>query len=139
MINGLRIKWGKIDNWIKRTMLVIGFIGALTPIYFGIRDIVKSNILWYFDTTEELIEQWQVSMGVFESLLERVTGDFYVVFDDGVNRDAMIFKANYGDYFVFINDPILGTIVFSAYYNEPRSTWYFYSFGDNPYTIVYSK
>lgn len=140
MTNGLKTKWAKIDKWAKRILTIAAVIGAMTPIYFWGKDVLEDKLFWYFSSTKEMIQQWQVNMGLFESLLHRVDdNEYFIVLSDGVKRDAIIFESNTGHTFLFVEDEFLGTIVYACYFNNIRGIWYFYSFEDNPYTLIYKK
>jgi len=140
-IGRVKAAWANSGLIAKQIMFVIAFVGATTPGWVKLKNYVDDNLLWYFKATDAMVKQWRVRNGIDEALLDRINAgkEYFVVFSDGVKRSAVLFQTAEGEAFVFIDDSILGNIVYAAYYNESRTLWYFYSFEDDPYTIIYEK
>lgn len=137
----IRVIWENANDWAKRLVVILGLFAGLAPAWLYIKDVLDKNILWYFKATESMMQQWRVRNGIDEALMIPINTNYelYTVLSDGVKRDAFLFTTDYGESFVYIDDKMLGSLVFSAYYNEARAFWYFYSFEDDPYTIIYKK
>ena len=142
------ISWFKrvsneLTDFMKKFMFIVGFSAIATPVVYKLVAIYDDNVGVYFKETGKIVKYWRVNMGMFEAVLDRVNTDhvYYVKMADDKERDAILMRT--GDtppeHFVFIEDPLLGTIAFAAYYNTGRDTWYFYSFDEEPFTLIHER
>jgi len=144
----IRVIWENANDWAKRLVVILGLFAGLTPAWLYFKQVMDDNILWYFRATKELMQYHKVSSSIDEALLIRVNKDsrYYIVLDDGVSREAMLYKvpmgilANYEEpeYFVFFNHAYLGNVALAAYYKPGRDEWYCYYFNGD-YEIIYKK
>lgn len=133
--------WSFLKTWGTRFGIVAAIIGSGTVIYTFTKSQVVSRLQQPLINLNSLIDAHDVTMGLFMDLMDRLekNKELFVVFDDGVKREAMIFATAEKEEYVFVEDRELGQIAFRCYYSESRGYWYFFSFDDNPYTVIYEK
>jgi hypothetical protein len=131
-----------LNTFAKNFLFLIGFSAAVTPIIsYGV-EVYNARIGVYLAQTELLIKYWPIVIGVSQSSLIRLDHtDYYSVLSDGIKRDAYIMSSPLGQnrQYVFLDDPVLGRIVFAVYFDTIEKTWYYYSFDEQAKHYLYKK